>query len=246
VHVVAITRLAGDIDWEAKALAVDLGTIPYEQRLKLAGGVPAIVLTTPDPARAHGVLKQIRGRGHDAVAVDADEVVATADMVVPKWLRLDPDALVSTHGAGARVAWTDIAALVRAVQRSHTETTEVVRGKEFSASRAVLTGGLVMKKSVTRELTSYAHDTEPVLYVFARGASVPWCLRERQLRYDALGDAATTSSTANFELMIDAVRVRAPGAAFDARLAARKVSAEQLDLLAHVIARATMVDAPFR
>jgi hypothetical protein len=83
VHAVAITRLNGALETEAKALATDLGAIPYETRLKLAGGIPAIVLHTPDPARAAAIVAKLRARGHDAFAVDTAEVVAATDMVIP-------------------------------------------------------------------------------------------------------------------------------------------------------------------
>jgi hypothetical protein len=249
VHAVAIVRLSARlsnaIDAEAKALAADLGTIAYEQRLKLAGGMPAIVLTTPDPGRAAALAGAIRGRGHDVVVVDADHVVGVHDMVAPKGLRLDAAALVSTHGLGARVAWSDIAALIRAVYRTHAETTEVVVRKEFAAGRALLTGGLMTTKKVAHEVTTRSDDAEPVVFVFARNAGPPWWLRERALRYDALGAALTTSSTANFQLLIDALRTRATGAVFDDRLVARKLDNDSLELLVHIVASGAS-EQPFR
>ena len=249
MHSVAITRLAGDVETEAKALAVDLGMIAYEARVKLNSGAPMVVLSTPDAARAARVVAALRARGHDAMAVDSADVVAAADMVVPKHVRLEDDALVvpAGAGAGARLPWHELAAIVRAVHRDRVETTEKVTKKEFSPGRAALTGGLVMNKKVTRELTAHAERMEPVAYLFARSAEVPWCLREQSLHYDVLGAGVTTASSANFELLVDAVRTRAVGAAYDARLVGRRVMSEQLDLLVHVIARAMVGgDSPFR
>ena len=252
MHAVAITRLAGTtaspgraatpdalrgaIETEAKALAADLGTIAYEQRLKLAGGIPAIVATSPDPTRAQAIAAAIRRRGHDAVVVDADRIVAARDMIAPKGLRLDAAALVSTHGLGVSIAWTDIAVLVRAVWRTHAESTEVVTRKEFAAGRALLTGGLVINKKVSREVTTRSDDAEPVVFLFPRSPGPPWWLRERALRYDALGAALTTSSTANFQLLVDELRTRATAATFDDRLVARKLDNDSVELLVHVIA----------
>jgi hypothetical protein len=126
-------------------------------------------------------------------------------------------------------------------------STETITRKELAPGRAVLTGGLIMKKKVTHEVTSHTNDIEPVVYVFARAASVPWCLHERQLRYDALGGAVTTSSVTNFELLVDALRMRAPTAVFDTRLVNRRVDVETLDLLVHLVARGMPGgDAPFR
>nr|HEX4317223.1 hypothetical protein [Kofleriaceae bacterium] len=248
MHSVAILALAGDLDAEVKQLAVDLGVIAYEARAKLASGAPMVVLATPDAARAAQLVASLRGRGHDAFAVDSAHVVGVANMIVPKHVELEREALVVTAGAGAgeRLPWHELAAIVRAVHRARTERTEKVTKKEFSASRAALTGGLVMNKKVTKEQTTYGEVVEPVCYLFARSAGVPWCLMERHMHYDVLGDAMTTASFSNFEMMVDAVRVRAPGAAYDTRLVARKAAAEQLDLLAHVIARGAGAAMPFR
>ena len=47
MFVVAITQLALSIEDESKALAADLGNTAYETRLILNGGLPAIVLQSP-------------------------------------------------------------------------------------------------------------------------------------------------------------------------------------------------------
>ena len=51
MYVVAILELATSVEAEAAALAADLGSTAYEQRLHLVAGLPAVVLTTADPAR---------------------------------------------------------------------------------------------------------------------------------------------------------------------------------------------------
>jgi hypothetical protein len=241
---VAITRLATTVEEEARALAHDLGTVPYEQKLKLNAGVPTIVLATTDPARATALLDTLRLRGHDVLRCESDDVVAGADMVAIRRCRFEADALIAND---TRLAWSDVAALVRATHRRSTESTDDVKQSKFSLGRAVLTGGLVMKKTTIRKEVKRVDEVEPVLYLFSRSGGVPWLWRERQLRYDALGDDVSPTSSHNFIRLVDALRTRARGAAFDDRLVARRNSPDEVDVLAHLIASSIEVGAsPFR
>jgi hypothetical protein len=192
MHVVAITGLATPPEVEAVALAADLATLAYEQKLKLSAALPVIVLKTRDEARASSLLAAIRARGHAGVRCNADDVVANEDMILVRQPRLEPGALVS--GAN-RLGWEDLALLVRA-----------------------------------------SVDGEGLLYAFTRSGGTPWLVREQRVRFDALGDAIVATSLHNFALLVDELRGRARLAAFDDRLMARRTAADEIDLLAHVIA----------
>jgi hypothetical protein len=229
MHVVALTKLAVSaapgssassgswVDDEAIALARDLGALAYEQRLKLKQGLPAIVLTTADPRRAAALHAALRARGHEALICRSEQVTATAAMIAMRRFRFDDDGIAID---GARLRWSDIATLVRAVHR--------VAGRDPSAPRD--------------------EETEAVLYVFPRTGGAPWSLREQHASYEALGSDATPSSLHNFELVVDHIRTSARSAAFDDRLASRRGSPDEIDILAHVVATALAADgtSPFR
>jgi len=238
MDVVAIVRLGTPIEDEARALAADLGSLPYEVRLKLKAGLPAVVLTTQDPARAVALHGALRRRGHEAIHCRGAEVVATEDMVAVRQLRLDPDALVSLSGTPARLLWIDIAALVRGVHRSSATIRKVVKQKKLAPARAVLTGGLMTSKTTTTTVLGTTEDDEAVLYVFPRTGGSPWSLRERNLQFGVLGDEATPTALRNFELVVERVRTNARQATYDDRLVNRKATPGEIDLLAHVIANA--------
>src|SRR6185503_5112979 len=119
VYVVAITELATPVEQEAAALAADLGTTPYEERLNLASGLPAVVLTAADRARALALLKALRARGHGAVAIDAAVVVSSEAMVSMRRFGLEEGALTAE---GERLPHGEILALIRAMHRTRTET----------------------------------------------------------------------------------------------------------------------------
>ena len=259
MYVVALVELAGPVEAEAAALAADLGTTAYEERLKLAAGLPAIVLTSAEPERAQALAHKLRARGHGVIDCDAAEVVPAGAMVAMRRFVFEADAVTLPDVADvprARLPFTDILALFRAVHTTRTETRTETTKKAFSPGRAVLTGGLVMSKSVSTESKSQATEREQVLYVFRTSGETPWILRERGTNYTGLGPQLGPASAQNFMTTLSRLRAAAPEAAYDERLlntrsaptrAARSASpgteslsvasASGVDLLAHVMAQ---------
>lgn len=232
MHVVAITQLSSTVEREAAALAVDLGGIAYEHRQKLAVGLPAVILTTPDAQRAQTLVGKLRARGHIAIACRTADIVASSAMISLRRFRIEPDALVAGE---QRLPWRDIATLVRATHRRRTETTTVVKDKQLALGRAIVTGGLVMRKTTTREVATRTDETDPVLYVFRSDGATPWLLCEQGTHFEALGAQLTPISARNFQLTVELLRNRAPTAKFHDTLLTRRVVVEELDLLAHML-----------
>lgn len=225
---VAIVKLGTPVEVEAAALAADLGSTLYEQRLNLVAGLPAIVLATPEPERAHALLLRIRGRGHGAVACDGAAVVSSSDMIPLRRCRIEPDGLAAEDPAGtgipaaseevARLPFEDILALIRATHRRRVETKTEVTERKLGIGRAVASGGLLLTKKVTREETRVTEERDQVLYVFRKSGEMPWFLSERSAGYGWLGDQLRPSSFQNFVATAALLRARAPGAAYDERL----------------------------
>ena len=225
MHHVAVTRLESTLDDEARALAIDLGSLAYDARLRIVGGLPAVVLSSPDVERARALVVALRGRGNDALLVEATDVIATEAMIAPRRFRFDADALVATEGVEARVRWDDIVGIVRAIHRSTVETRETVDIDAFVPPRSA-------RRTRRRTVTSNVED--PVAYLYLR-AGTPWCLHAHRIRYG--GDELAPSATTNLDITIGRLLERAPRASFDDRLVSRKVNARQADLLAHVLVR---------
>ena len=118
-----------------------------------------------------------------------------------------------------------------------TQTTTNVKEKKLAIGRAVLTGGLLTRKTETREVVKRSEDTEQVLYAFPAAGATPWLLRELGTHYGALGAALAPTATANFLAAIELFRRRAPHARFDDSLL-RRPPVDDVDLYAHLIARA--------
>lgn len=259
MFVVAIMELGTSIEAEAAALAAELGTTAYEERLMLAAGLPAVALRTTDRTKATELLASIRRRGHGAVACDASRVIGNESMVLMRGFTLDPAGVGVPSRPGDPLPYSDISALIRATIRTRTETRKEVSEKKFSVGRTLLTGGLMMTKTVAREETHVASDREQVLYLFRASGDTPWILRERATAYTGLGSAAGASSFQNFMATITRLRELAPQAGYDERLTAPGLtaggramrvkttsgagtesvstsSASGVDLLAHLIA----------
>jgi len=218
VHVVALAELATAVEAEAVALAADLGTTAYEERLKLAAGLPAIVLSSADPAPAYALHAKLRARRHGAVCCDAAAVVSSGAMVPLRRFTFEPDALVAPDVPGARLPYGDILGIFRASHQTRTETRAEGTTKQFSAGRALLTGGLVLTKSVSRDEKSVTQEREQICYLFRAGGDTPWLLRERGTQYAGLGAEVGPSSAQNFVTTMARLRKLAPGAVYDERL----------------------------
>jgi hypothetical protein len=264
VHVVAIIKLGPPIEAEAAALAKDLDLTPYEARLMLNGGLPAIVYRTPDAQEAAKLVKSIRARGTAALSCDVATIVGADRMIPMRHFAFEPDALVVTDRK-EKLPYADIVALLRATHRTRTETEAETKNKKFSMGRALLSGGLMLTKTVAKKERSVVSETEHVLYLFRASGAVPWILRERAANYAALGSELAPSSAQNFLTTIRRLRELAPEAAYDESLMAPRAvtgrvartatgntesismsSASGVDLLAHLIARTIGEHPPYR
>ncbi len=262
MYVVAIIELRGSVEDEAAALAKDLGGTAYDARMLLVAGAPAVVKRTPDREGAVELLGRLRARGHGAVACDLAAVVSADAMTSMRHFRLEASAITLADAPEATLAYDDVLALVPAVHRSRVDTETVTRERKLSVGRALMTSGLSMTKTVTRETHASTEQREGVLYVFRRSGATPWLLREHGTVWAGHGLRLAPSEAENFRLTVAALRERAPAATFDDRLVARKAperaalsggpgsttvktsSDAGMDLLAHLLAMSIARSAP--
>ena len=263
MYIVALAELVRASDADVEALAADLGTTSYEARLLLNAASPAIVLTTPERSRALDLLAKLRVRRRDAIACDGAAVVASEAMTSMRRFRLDESAVVADDRSDARLPYDDVAVLLPALHRRHVEKLSEQKERKFNAARAVMSGGLVMGKTVTRTTHATSDEREHVLYAFRASGEPPWILREHETHYTALESRKGPSTLENFNTAVTMLRERAPRAVYDDRLMlARRVpetaklagdsrakitttsSASGIDLLAHLLALWLVKHAP--
>lgn len=201
-----------------------------------------MVLATVDPARAASAVSAIERSGHAAVTCRRAETTPSARMTAFREFRLDATGIRPDADSSSRLRYEEIGALLRATHRSTVSTTEKIKERKFQPGMALLTGGLVLSKKTSREVTTHTDHREQVLYLFPRNGSPPWLLREREAHYGGLGSDLSPTSLENFQRTIQRLRERAPAAAYDDRLTtARSIrgvadGADATDLLAHLLA----------
>jgi hypothetical protein len=255
------------LDAELPHLAADLAITPYDARLLLAPGFPAIVLSTPDRDRALRLLAALRARGHEAAACQVSAIVASSSMISLRRFRFDDDSVVATDQPDARLPYDDILCLLPAWHRQGAVSETEVRERKFDAGRALVSGGLVMTKTTSHNITSKREAREEVLYIFRRSTHAPWILRESGTNYAPLGPARTHVQHENFLTTVSMLRERARGAAYDERLRSVKKVPEKvamsvsggtstiatsseagMDMLAHLLALlfSRTVGSPYR
>jgi hypothetical protein len=208
MFVVAIAELGSSSEDDAGAVAREVGANAYDVRMRLAAGLPAVVMTTADEEAAWTAARSIGGLGHGALVCDTRNVVPGPSMVAVRHFVFGEDALRADRAEPDEMPYRQIRVLVHV---AHDELRNVV-GHEM-----VYVGpreGVARREVVTGE-----HDSPHSLYVFASEGRTPWILREREAHYVGLGKAMGPVRHLNFLATIAAIRARAPSAHFDARLA---------------------------
>ena len=242
MFLVAIAELSGSLDTAVSELAADLNTTPYELRLLLNAGFPAVALATVHEHLARSAALAIERRRHAAVSLDRRSVTMSRDMTAPVSFTFTATGFTSDERGSEVLPFEDLGALLRATHREATETTEEIKERKLRPVMAVATGGLVMSKNTTREVVNRTETREQVLYLFRRSGAPPWLLRERGTRYGGLGKDLAPTSFANFQTTIKRLRGHAPTAVYDERLmnsrSIRGVAEgrDATDLLAHLLA----------
>lgn len=229
MDIVALVGLGTTVEQEAPLLAADLGSTPYETALLLRTPPPVSLLRTPDRARALDLLGKMRARGHDVVACDAAAIVTGESMTHVRSFRLDPDAfdVTSVTNTNDRAPWAEIAAFVRAMHRSSSQSVEKTTERNFSFGRAAMSGGILLSKTTTKETKHTAEEREQVLYIF-RKSGPPILIGQSRLLYTGLGAELRPSQIENFATLLRLLRQRAPSAAYDERLLRPRPGGERL------------------
>jgi hypothetical protein len=217
VIVVAIAELTGPPEGLPE-LARELGTTLYELKLTLSTGFPAVVLATTEPPRAALAMAAIERSGYRAVMCDRAEMVPSTSMTALRDFLLGPAGIAPTAGPCEQLPYADLLALLRASHRTTTTSTEEVKERKLRPGMAIATGGLVLSKKTTREVTTKTESREQVLYFFRKSGAPPWILRERSARYMGLGSELRPTSLENFATTVRLVRRLAPKAHYDERL----------------------------
>ncbi len=252
MYLVAITRWGPPLDREIGFLSRITGVAPPDLRMYLAGELPVFLAGGLDAASAQEMIAALAERGHGCVASDATQIPSASDLFSPRRFELRDDAFVGFGADGASLAMPhrEILALIRATVLVDVATTVEEKKRKFSMGRAVITGGLVTRKTTSKKRSATATEREPALYVFRTTGRDHLLLRENDLRYEGLEDRIGRTRHENFNILTGTLRERAPRAFFDQRFVsgrpprlppsavAGELSASELDLAAYMLVAA--------
>ncbi len=227
----AIHNLPEDRSALAPALASALGITSYEAgvRLRVSGSGPLVVATFGERTAADEVRRKLEASGLTAVMISDVEIASAQKEFPVRTFRFNDHTLhaESQKQETLAVDYRTIFLIIRGTGIKQETSTVTTKEKKFDMGKAVLTGGLIISKTVKTTGQKITEEREGFFYVYAEGVP-PLVFREGVLDYSSLGPALQPSRTANFTALLAEIRRRSPQARFDDRLITR---AGQVQLL---------------
>ena len=231
MYIVAIDDLGEDREGIARALSEALGTIFYDAliRVRVPGKGPLIVAAYAEKNIALEKTEKLRVAGFRTLVLGQDEVETDGEStIVRRFLFGDAGLEIEARtGDAVRIEYNLIDTIIRGTRIVQTTETETMKEQKFAAGRAILTGGLMMTKSVKINQQSRTDVREGFIYLYP-GKLCPLVFLESELLYDSLGPALRPTRVANFAFVLEEIRRRCPGAVYDDRLLSKAGQARLL------------------
>ena len=221
MYFLAIHNLPEDRAAFAPALASALGITPYEAgvSLRVSGSGHLVIATFGERSAAGEAIRKLEASGLTTVMV-SDEDIAGAQKEFPvRTFRFNDRTLHAESRQQETLAldYQAIFLIIRGTGIKQETSTETTKERKFDIGKAVLSGGLIMSKTVKTTEQKITEEREGFLFVYAEGVQ-PLVFREGALDYSSLGPALQPSRTANFTALLAEIRRRSPQARFDDRL----------------------------
>jgi len=215
----------------APALASALGITSYEAsiRLRVSGSGPFVIATFGERAAADEANRKLKASRLSTVMLSDEEAASSQKGFSARTFRFNEHTLQaeSRQKETLAVDYQKIFLIIRGMGIKQEISTETTKERKFNLGKAVLSGGLIISKTVKTTEQKITEEREGFLFVYADGA-LPLVFKEGALDYSSLGPALQPSRTANFTALLAELRRRAPQARFDDRLTTR---AGQVQLL---------------
>lgn len=221
MHIVAVDNLGEDREGIARALADALGIVFYDAlaRVRVPGKGPLIVAAYAEANLAFEKAEKLRAAGFRALVLGQDELETDSTrIIVRKFLFRDSEIEFEERtGSPMRIAYDLISIIIRGTRIVQTTETETVKDRKFDAGRAILTGGLVLTKSVSVRQQSTSEVREGFVHLYSDKLN-PLVFLESALQYDSLGPSLQPSRAANFAFLVAELKRRCADAVYDDRL----------------------------
>jgi len=224
MHIVAIHSLNEDKESLAKDLAAVLGATVYEAlaRLRVPGSGPMTVAVLAEEGRAAGLLERLQAAGFKASVLTAAEIEMEGRASNVRRFSLGERDLAVTadNGESTSIPFQGIELILRGTAIIRDITTETVTSRSVSPGRAVLSGGMMITKTIKNVREVLTEERQGFVNLYATGDPA-LVFRENTLVYDSLGPELRPSRMLNFSYLIAELRKRCPAALYDERLLTR-------------------------
>jgi len=194
------------------------GLAPSDAARILAGIFPRILLrTAPDPDL---LVAALAAEGFLAWASDLGQVPNDDQRVIVRGLSWTPDGFLAKDSRGGThdCPFASLRLLQRGA-RTHTSTAvETTTTRQLNLGRALLRGGMILTKKVTKTTEHTTHAKEPFLLV-QRGDGAPdLMIYEHRMSYQCLGAEMGHATLANLGLLTAKFQALCPQAPLDDRV----------------------------
>ncbi len=220
MHIVVLLSWPSPVEDSAALLARHASLSLYEARTRLAADAPRVGAAYADRATADALAAELGAHGFAVAVLDARAIEHDEDRDMIASLAFGPDALDVTlrDGRTRTVRYDALARILQGARLSTASVTEETKSKTFSAGRALLSGGLIMRKETVTSTTRTAETREAFVYLYEAGARPALAMYERRTHYGFLGAQLQASAAANFATVLALLRQHAPDARLDQRL----------------------------
>jgi len=221
MHIVALQFDKDAGDALAVRLAAVLGRTLLEARGRVSEpeGGPSVLATFAESGPAEELAEELRSRGFDALVLPSAAVETEEQRLVVRSFELGPGSLTALprRGGAVEVPWRDVRLLLRGVVRVQHKRTQMVEQRKLSLGRAVITGGLMVTKTVKSTKHEIRTENEGFLQLYP-ASGPPLAFRQTALNFAGLG-RLEPSVAANFARLVAVLRQGSPQAVYDERLA---------------------------
>ena len=248
MHVVVIYGWKEESAQLAQGLATALGITVFEVRQRMIGGGPAVVASFAESHRAGELAVKLKQSGVATLVLDAELLRGGSGHFAVRRFELGERSLrlEAVDGQSAEIAYREVGLLLPGTRISGQTELKTVTERKLSLGRTLLSGGIPLTKTVSRQEEVATEERTKCLYLFA-GNRPQIVFRQSGMSYDGFGAAMKMSRELNFAYLTSELRRLSPEAVYDDRLVNRlgqvrllgpaQNSEASLDLAAEILGR---------
>jgi len=195
-----------------------------DMRRLIAGEIPRIIASYPDPATADSVVQGLREAGLTAFLCPDSELQNRPAGFRAHTARSGEREVIfgDRGGREIRVETGDAFLIIRGRMRSAGQEKASTTRMKLNVPATVLTGGIPIMRRVTEKTAAESFRAEDFLKIYDRKSSDPRVeMFQNRIDYAFLGPELTPSTPVNFSIFVSRLREWFPLAIFDERLTRR-------------------------